>query len=137
MSSFPVTRLRRLRRTAPPRSLARETRLDLADLVYPLFACPGEGVEEPLAGLPGIARRSVDRLCDEAGGAGQRGGPAGRLSRSPGALGERVRELVLMTAVCLCEYTPHGHCGLVQGGEVLNDVTLELLAKTAVSHAGA
>jgi len=155
LSVFPVTRLRRLRRTEALRLLVRETALDAGDLVYPLFVCPGEGVEEPLPGLPGIARRSVDRLCDEAQEAAALGVPAvllfgipeakdevaseayyadGVVQRALRALKERVPGLVLMTDVCLCEYTSHGHCGLVQDGEVLNDVTLELLAKTAVSH---
>ena len=155
MSAFPVTRLRRLRRTPSLRSLVRETKLDLDDLVYPLFVCPGEGVEEPLEGLPGIARRSIDLLCDEAEEAARLGVPGvllfgipeakdevaseayasdGIVQRALRALGERVPELLLMTDVCLCEYTSHGHCGLVRDGEVLNDLTLEVLARTAVSH---
>ena len=158
MSTFPVTRLRRFRRTAPLRALVRENRLDLADFVYPLFACPGEGVERPLEGLAGIAQRSVDRLCDEAEEAHRVGVGAvllfgipeekddaaagaydddGIVQRALRALGERLPELVLLTDVCLCEYTSHGHCGVVENGEVLNDVSLELLAKTAVSHAEA
>jgi porphobilinogen synthase len=157
-STFPLTRLRRFRRTAALRSLVRETRLDLGDFVYPLFACPGEGVERPLEGLPGIAQRSVDRLCDEADTAYGLGVGAvllfgipeekdeaasgaydedGIVQRALRALGERVPGLVLLTDVCLCEYMSHGHCGVVALGEVLNDVTLELLAKTAVSHAEA
>ena len=124
----------------------------------PLFVCPGEGVEHPLEGLPGIAQRSVDRLCDEAeelhrlgigavllfgipeskdeaaSGAYDDGGIVQRALR---ALRARVPELVLLTDVCLCEYTSHGHCGVVQNGEILNDVSLELLVKTAVSHADA
>jgi porphobilinogen synthase len=158
VSTFPVTRLRRFRRTAPLRALVRENRLDLADFVYPLFACPGEGVERPLEGLAGIAQRSVDRLCDEAEEAHRVGVGAvllfgipeekddaaagaydddGIVQRALRALGERLPELVLLTDVCLCEYTSHGHCGVVENGEVLNDVSLELLAKTAVSHAEA
>jgi porphobilinogen synthase len=150
--------MRRLRRTAPLRSLVRETKLDVGDLVYPLFVCPGEDVEEPLEGLPGIARRSIDRLCEEAEEAAGAGVPAvllfgipetkdeigseayaddGIVQRALRALAERLPELVLVTDVCLCEYTSHGHCGLVSDGEVLNDLTLELLAKTAVSHAEA
>jgi porphobilinogen synthase len=158
VATFPVTRLRRFRRTAPLRALVRETRLDLADLVYPLFVCPGEGVEAPLEGLPGIARRSVDVLAEEAArlhplGIGavllfgipeekdEAGSGAydedGIVQRALRAVRERTPELVLVTDVCLCEYTSHGHCGLVQDGEVLNDVSLELLARTAVSHAEA
>src|ERR687892_698621 len=158
VSTFPATRLRRFRRTAALRSLVRETRLSLDDFVYPLFAVPGEGVERPLEGLSGIAQRSVDRLCEEAAdahGAGigavllfgipeekdEAGSGAydedGIVQRALRALRESVPELVLLTDVCLCEYTSHGHCGVVEDGEVLNDVSLELLAKTAVSHAEA
>jgi porphobilinogen synthase len=157
-ATFPLTRLRRFRRTAALRSLVRETRLDLGDFVYPLFVCPGEGIERPLEGLPGIAQRSVDRLCDEAETASGLGIGAvllfgipeekdeaasgaydedGIVQRALRALRERIPGLVLLTDVCLCEYMSHGHCGVVDGDEVLNDVTLELLAKTAVSHAEA
>jgi porphobilinogen synthase len=157
-SVFPLTRLRRLRRTAPLRALVRETRLDIADLVLPLFVCPGEGVEVPLDGLPALTQRSVDRLCEEAAdahGAGigavllfgipeekdEAGSGAfdddGIVQRALRALSEAVPELVLLTDVCLCEYTSHGHCGVVADGEVVNDLSLELLAKTAVSHAEA
>jgi porphobilinogen synthase len=157
-STFPLTRLRRFRRTPALRSLVRETRLDLGDFVYPLFVCSGEGVERPLEGLPGIAQRSVDRLCDEAETAHGLGVGAvllfgipeekdeaasgaydedGIVQRALRSLRDRVPALVLLTDVCLCEYMSHGHCGVVVGDEVLNDVTLELLAKTAVSHAEA
>jgi porphobilinogen synthase len=158
VSTFPLTRLRRFRRTAPLRSLVRETRLDLADFVYPLFVCPGEGVERPIEGLSGIAQRSVDRLCAEAEEAHRLGVRAvllfgipeekdeaasgaydddGIVQRALRALDDEVPDLVLLTDVCLCEYTSHGHCGLVAGDEILNDVTLEVLARTAVSHAEA
>jgi porphobilinogen synthase len=155
VASFPATRLRRLRRTDALRELVRETQLDKGDLVYPMFVCPGTGIDEPLEGLPGIARRSVDRLCDEAEAVAGLGVGAlllfgipeekdevasgayaddGIVQRALRAVRERVPELVLMTDVCLCEYTSHGHCGLVRDGEVLNDLSLELLARTAVSH---
>jgi porphobilinogen synthase len=158
VSTFPVTRLRRFRRTAALRSLVRETRLDLDDFVYPVFVCPGEGIDRPLEGLPGIAQRSVDELCREAEAAHRAGVPAvllfgipeekdeaasgaydddGIVQRALRALRDEAPGLVLLTDVCLCEYTSHGHCGLVEGDEVLNDVSLELLAKTAVSHADA
>jgi porphobilinogen synthase len=158
VSTFPVTRLRRFRRTAALRSLVRETRLSLDDFVQPLFVVAGEGVERPLEGLPGVAQRSVDRLCDEAEAAHRAGVSAvilfgipeekdeagsgaydddGIVQQALRALRERVPGLVLLTDVCLCEYTSHGHCGVVDGDEVLNDVSLELLAKTAVSHAEA
>jgi len=157
-SVFPLTRLRRFRRTAPLRSLVRETRLDVADLVLPLFVCPGEGVELPLDGLPALTQRSVDRVCEEAADAHGAGIGAvllfgipeekdevgsgafdddGIVQRALRALREAVPELVLLTDVCLCEYTSHGHCGVVSDGEVVNDLSLELLAKTAVSHAEA
>jgi porphobilinogen synthase len=154
-ATFPVVRLRRLRRSEALRSLVRETELDVGDLVYPLFACPGEGIERPLEGLPGIAQRSIDRLCAEAEEAFELGVPAvllfgipetkdevgseayadgGIVQRTLQSLKERVPGLVLLTDLCLCEYTSHGHCGLVRDGEVLNDLTIELLGRTAVSH---
>jgi len=158
VSTFPATRLRRLRRTDRLRSLVRETRLDLADFVMPLFVCPGEGVTHPLEGLPGIAQRSVDALVDEvetlaalgvsavllfgipeekdeeASGAYEEDGIVQRALRE---LRLRFPDLVLATDVCLCEYTSHGHCGIVRGEEIDNDASLELLARTAVSHAEA
>jgi porphobilinogen synthase len=157
-STFPITRLRRFRRTAALRSLVRETNLDPVDLVLPLFVCPGEGVERPLEGLGEIAQRSVDRVCDiareaQAEGIGavllfgipeekdEAGSGAydddGIVQRALRALRDEVSGLALMTDVCLCEYTSHGHCGLVEDGEVVNDLSLELLARTAVSHAEA
>ena len=155
MSAFPATRLRRLRRTDRLRSLVRETRLDLGDFVLPLFVCPGEGVVNELEGLPGVAQRSVDALVDEAETLVALGVSAVLLFGIPeekdedasGAYDEdgivqralcelRVQfpELVLATDVCLCEYTSHGHCGVVRDGEIDNDASLELLARTAVSH---
>ena len=156
MSTFPVTRLRRFRRTGSLRSLVRETRLDLADFVYPLFVCEGEGIERPIEGLPGIAQRSIDRLCAEAADAHALGVRAlllfgipdekdevgsgaydddGIVQRALQALRQELPELLRITDVCLCEYTSHGHCGVVADGDVSNDLSLELLAKTAVSHA--
>ena len=158
MSAFPVTRLRRFRRRAPLRALVSETRLDVRDFVYPLFACPGEGIVRPVDTLRGVAQRSLDKLCDEAAEAHELGVGAvllfgipeekdeaasgaydddGIVQRAVRALRERVPELVIITDVCLCEYTSHGHCGVVEGDEILNDVTLEVLARTAVSHAEA
>jgi len=158
VATFPVTRLRRFRRTGPLRALVRETRLSLDDLVFPLFARPGEGVVEPLPGLAGIARRSIDELVDEAerlhglgvGAVLLFGIPEekddvgsgaydddGIVQQALRAVRARVPGLVLLTDVCLCEYTDHGHCGLVEDGEVVNDASLELLSRTAVSHAEA
>ncbi|HEU5064433.1 MAG TPA: porphobilinogen synthase [Gaiellaceae bacterium] len=155
MSTFPATRLRRLRRTGALRSLVRETRLDVADLVYPLFVGPESMRNEE---LPALGRFSVDDLAreaeellglgissvilfgipeekdDEGSGAYAAGGIVQRALRS---LRERYPDLVLVTDVCLCEYTSHGHCGVIEDGEVANDATLELLARTAVSHAEA
>jgi porphobilinogen synthase len=154
VSTFPITRLRRFRRTDALRSLVQETRLDPADLVLPLFACPGEGVDRPLEGLA-IAQQSVDRICEAAAAARAEGVGAlilfgipeekddvgsgaydddGIVQRALGALREAVPEMVLMTDVCLCEYTSHGHCGIVEDGEIVNDASLDLLARTAVSH---
>ena len=155
MSAFPVTRLRRLRRTDALRSLVRETRLELDDFVMPLFACPGEGIVRPVDGLDGIAQRSVDELVREAGELGSLGVKAvllfgipeekddegsgawaddGIVQRALRALRAEYPGLVLVTDVCLCEYTAHGHCGVLRDGEVQNDETLDLLARTAVSH---
>jgi porphobilinogen synthase len=155
---FPTTRLRRLRRTSRLRSLARETRLDLGDFVQPLFVRPGEGVAEPLEGLPGIAQRSVDELVVEAGVLSALGVSAVLLFGIPeekdedasgayaddGIVQRALRELradypdlMLATDVCLCEYTSHGHCGVVVGDEIDNDRSLDLLVQTAVSHAEA
>jgi porphobilinogen synthase len=155
VSSFPVTRLRRLRRTDALRSLVRETRLDLHDFVMPLFVGPTTSRNEE---LPPMSRFSVDDLTreieelvrlgvsavilfgipeekdDEGSGAYDSDGIVQRALR---AVQPRFPELVLMTDVCLCEYTSHGHCGLIEDGEVANDATLDLLGRTAVSHAEA
>jgi porphobilinogen synthase len=155
MTAFPVTRLRRLRRTDTLRALVRETRLSLDDVVMPLFACPGEGVVRPVAGLEGIAQRSVDEVVREATDLASLGVRAvllfgipeekddegsgawdadGIVQRALRALRAEVTALTLVTDVCLCEYTSHGHCGVLRDGEVENDETLELLARTAASH---
>ena len=151
MSTFPVTRLRRLRRTSGLRGLVRETRLDLDDFVMPLFVGP-----EPLANpdLPGLARHSVDSLGPEADELVRLGVKAVILFGIPDEKDEegsgawdddgivqralrelQGRDLVLITDVCLCEYTSHGHCGVIGDGEEIdNDATLELLVRTALSH---
>jgi porphobilinogen synthase len=136
----------------------RETRLDLDDFVMPLFVCPGEGVVNELEGLPGVAQRSVDALVDEAETLVALGVSAvllfgipeekdedasgaydedGIVQRALRELRVQFPELVLATDVCLCEYTSHGHCGVARDGEIDNDASLELLARTAVSHAEA
>jgi porphobilinogen synthase len=152
VSTFPATRLRRLRRTGALRTLVGETRLDLADVVMPLFvgdrALPNEA-------LPAMSRHSVEGLVRETEQLVAAGIPAVILFGIPGAkddegsgaweedgivqlalraLRARFPELLLLTDVCLCEYTAHGHCGVLVGGEVDNDATLELLARAAVSH---
>jgi porphobilinogen synthase len=155
VSSFPATRLRRLRRTEALRSLVRETRLGLDDVVAPLFACPGEGVVRPVEGLPGIAQRSVDEVAREGAELHRLGVRAvllfgipeekdeegsgawdddGIVQRALRALRADAPGLTLVTDVCLCEYTSHGHCGVLRDGEVANDETLDLLARAAVSH---
>ena len=158
MSSFPVTRLRRLRRTDALRALVRETQLDLDDFVMPFFACPGEGVVRPVDGLEAIAQLSIDELVHEAGELARLGVKAlllfgipeekdeegsgaweedGIVQRALRAIRAEHPGLVLITDVCLCEYTSHGHCGVLRDGEVANDETLDLLARTAVSHVDA
>jgi porphobilinogen synthase len=150
--------MRRLRRTQALRELVRETELRPSQLVQPLFVVAGEGVRERVASMPGIERYSISELVGEAGevvAAGVRavilfGVPAEKDELASGAyddegvvqlairaLKEAHPELVVSTDVCLCEYTSHGHCGFVRDGEVDNDITLELLAKTAISHAQA
>ena len=155
MSSFPDTRLRRFRRTGGLRALVRETRLDRDDFVMPLFAGPSTQRNDE---LPPMGRFSVEDLPreveelvrlgvsavilfgipeekdDEGSGAYDADGIVQRALRD---LRPRFPELVLMTDVCLCEYTAHGHCGVIENGEVANDATLELLGRTAVSHAEA
>lgn len=158
MTSFPVYRGRRMRRTEGLRSLVRETRLTAEQLVLPLFVCPGEGVREPVGSMPGVFRTSVDELVRDAAGAMELGirsvllfgipeskdaggsgawAEDGIVQRGVRALRAALPDLTVITDVCLCEYTDHGHCGLLRGEEVLNDETLELLARTAVSHARA
>jgi porphobilinogen synthase len=150
--------MRRLRRTKALRELVRETELRPSHLVQPLFVVAGEGVREPVESMPGIERFSISELVGEAGdvlAAGVKsvilfGIPAEKDELASGAyddegvvqmavraLKEAHPDLVVITDVCLCEYTSHGHCGFVRDGEVDNDITLELLAKTAISHAEA
>jgi porphobilinogen synthase len=156
--SFPTTRLRRLRRTATLRRMVRETRLSRDDLVLPLFVVEGRGVRAPVASMPGVHRFSVDRVVEEAKEVAGLGIPAvllfgvpaakdargsgadasdGAVQRAVAAIKAAVPDLVVATDVCLCEYTDHGHCGIVSGGDVANDPTLERLAATALSHARA
>lgn len=160
--SFPNTRLRRLRRTETLRGMVRETRLDRQDLVQALFVVEGTGRREPVASMPGVNRHSVDQLVLEAKRIADLGIPAvilfgvpaekdargsgadradGIVQRATRAIADAVPSLCVITDVCLCEYTAHGHCGLLTGPpdrqEVDNDPSLERLASTAVSHARA
>jgi porphobilinogen synthase len=156
--SFPATRLRRLRRSETLRRMVRETRLSRDDLVLPLFVVEGSGVREPVASMPGVRRFSVDRLAPEAKAVADLGIPAvllfgvpdakdargsgadaadGVVQRAVEAIKGAEPDLCVITDVCLCEYTDHGHCGIVEGGLVANDPTLERLAAAAVSHARA
>lgn len=156
--SFPITRMRRMRATEGLRRLVRETRLAPEQLVLPLFVCPGEGVRREISSMPGNAQLSIDELvkeCAEAKSLGLGGvilfgipehkdeqasgayDDQGIVQRALRALKREVPGLVLITDVCNCEYTSHGHCGLVEGNDVVNDPSLEWLAKAAVSHAEA
>ncbi len=153
---FPQTRLRRLRATRALRGLVRETRLDPGDFVYPMFVAHGVDRREPIESMPGVDRLSIAHAVGEAGGAAELGIPAVLLFGLPAAkddegsgawdeegivqlatraIKEAHPELIVITDLCLCEYTSHGHCGVVRpDGTVDNDATLELLARTAVSQ---
>jgi porphobilinogen synthase len=156
--SFPRTRMRRFRGSETLRRLVRETRLSRDDLVQPLFVVEGSSVREPISSMPGQFRFSVDQLvleCKELADLGlpavilfgvpeqkdARGSQAdaatGITQRAVAALKAELGGLVVMTDVCLCEYTDHGHCGIVQGERVLNDPSVARLAETALSHARA
>ncbi len=162
--TFPAHRMRRMRRTEPLRALVRETALEPGDLIYPLFICPGKGVRTPVSSMPGVFNLSVDEAVHEADEAAQLGLgglllfglPEKKDDQGTGAWEENgivqqalralkaspaAKKLVLIADVCLCEYTSHGHCGVVEkSGEhfdIANDLTLDLLARTAVSQARA
>lgn len=156
--SFPTHRPRRLRASSATRSLARETRVSTAGLVYPMFVCPGKGVRAEVSSMPGVAQQSVDKLTEEAREAADLGIPAvilfglpehkddkgteasipsGVVQRAIESIRRARPELVVITDVCLCEYTSHGHCGVIENQQVANDPTLDLLAEMALSHARA
>jgi porphobilinogen synthase len=156
--SFPRTRLRRLRGNETLRRALAETRLTRDRLVMPLFVREGDGAPEPIESMPGCARHSIASLVDEAGAVAGAGvpavilfgipaskdatgsaayDPAGVIPRAVGALKKRHPKLVVWADVCLCEYTDHGHCGVIEGGTVQNDATLPLLARAAVAYADA
>jgi porphobilinogen synthase len=157
-AGFPVVRPRRLRHTATLRRMVREHRLSVDQLVLPLFAIAGRGVEVPIRAMPGHSRLSADLLAERAARAYAAGIPAvllfgvtehkdelgtmsfdpnGEVQEAIGAIKRLVPEMIVVTDVCLCEYTSHGHCGILRDGEVDNDSSLEVLARAAVSHADA
>lgn len=158
MATFPEYRPRRLRRTEGLRRLVRETVVTADDLILPLFVVPGHGVRRPVGSMPGVFQTSVDELLRDAAEAYELGIPAvllfgvpdykdevgssgyaddGVVQQAVRALKREFPELVVITDVCLCEYTSHGHCGVIRDGDVDNDASLELLARQALSHARA
>jgi len=155
---FPEYRPRRLRRTENIRSLVRETHLSVNDLIYPLFICEGKNIKQEVKSMPEVYRFSIDKALEEIKEATQLRIKAvllfgipdkkdevgtsaymekGIIQKAVRAIKDKFPELIVITDVCLCEYTSHGHCGIIKNGEVDNDLTLEVLAKIAVSHAKA
>jgi len=156
--TFPTQRPRRLRRSEILRSLVRETRLSTAGFVYPMFVCPGSKVRQEVSSMPGVFQQSVDQILEECRevvalgissiilfGLPETKDARGASSLSATGVVQRAVEgikkaklnLLVMTDVCLCEYTDHGHCGVIENGEVANDATLAILAEQALSHARA
>lgn len=156
--SFPTHRPRRLRRSEALRGLVQETRLSAAGLIYPMFVCPGTKVRREISSMPGVYQQSVDQLVEECReveslgipgiilfGLPESKDPRGASSLSAQGVVQRAIEairkaklkLLVITDVCLCEYTDHGHCGVIEKGEVANDPTLAILAQQALSHARA
>ncbi len=155
---FPIYRPRRLRANPTIRRMVRETRLSVDNFIYPLFVCPGEGVKKEISSMPGNYQFSIDMLLKEMEEVESLGIPGvilfgipehkdelgseayddqGIIQRAIRAIKSTASQVQVITDVCLCEYTSHGHCGIIQGGKILNDPTLELLAREAVSHARA
>lgn len=158
MVEFPTKRLRRLRYNSIVRDMVRETYLHKNDLIYPLFAVPGKGIKKEVKSMPGVFQMSIDVLVEECKEVSKLGIPGvllfgipehkdevgseaydehGIVQKAVRAIKKEVKDLLAITDVCLCEYTSHGHCGIVENGEIVNDATNELLAKEAVSHAEA
>ena len=156
--TFPLHRPRRLRRSEALRGMVRETRLSTSGLVYPMFACPGSSVRTEVSSMPGVFQQSPDQIVEECREVADLGVPAvilfglpehkdetgteaasprGAVQLSIQAIRKAKLDLLVLTDVCLCEYTSHGHCGVIEGGDVLNDPSLELLAEAALSHARA
>jgi porphobilinogen synthase len=155
---FPEYRPRRLRKNENFRRLIRETRLDVSDLIYPLFVVPGKSVKKPISSMPGNFQMSIDYIVKETQNARELGIPGillfgipahkddlatgafakdGIVQQAVKRIKNEVPDILVITDVCLCEYTSHGHCGMIEKGAVDNDKTLEVLAETAVSHARA
>lgn len=158
MATFPTKRLRRLRYNPTVRDLVRETVLTKNDLIYPLFVVPGKKVKNEVRSMPGVFQMSVDIIAEECKEVERLGIPAvilfgipdhkdevgsgaydpnGIIQQAVRAIKKETKKLLVITDVCLCEYTSHGHCGVLQGEKILNDETVELLAKESVSHAEA
>ena len=156
--AFPINRPRRLRRTDTLRRMVRETRLSPDDFIQPYFVCPGRGVKKPVNAMPGVAQMSVDNVLGGGRDTFAAGVPAvilfgipshkdatgteawndnGEVQRAIREIKDAVPGLVVITDVCMCEYTDHGHCGVVRDNDVDNDATLELLVREALSHARA
>jgi porphobilinogen synthase len=156
--SFPAQRPRRLRRNEALRGLVRETRLTTAGLIYPMFVCPGSNVRQEVSSMPGVFQQSADQISEDCREVASLGIPGvmlfglpetkdargsssisaqGVVQRAIQAIRKANLDLVVMTDVCLCEYTDHGHCGVIEHGDVANDATLPILAEQAVSHARA
>ncbi|MEK6681644.1 MAG: porphobilinogen synthase [Nitrospirota bacterium] len=156
--AFPRQRLRRLRQTENLRKMVRETTLSSDDFIYPLFAVHGKGIKKEIPSMPGNYQQSIDNIVKDAKETYSLGIPAvmlfgipehkdqlgteayakkGIIQQAIKAIKDKVPELIVITDVCLCEYTSHGHCGVIKNGKILNDPTLELLSKEAVSHAKA
>ena len=155
MAIYPSKRLRRLRYNPIVRDMIRETEINKSDLIYPMFVVPGTKIKNPVKSMPGIFQLSVDELvkeCKEVAALGipavilfgipehkdEQGSeaydPNGIVQRAIRAIKAEIKNLLVITDVCMCEYTSHGHCGLLQGEEILNDETVALLAKEALSH---
>jgi porphobilinogen synthase len=155
MSTYPLIRHRRLRYNPLVRDMVRETVLTKNDLIYPLFVVPGTKVKNPVKSMPGVFQLSIDELVKECKEVRDLGIPAvilfgipehkdevgseaydpeGIIQRAIRAVKKEVKDLLIITDVCMCEYTSHGHCGLLLGDEILNDETIELLAREALTH---
>ena len=158
MANFPAKRLRRLRYNPLVRDMVRETELSKNDFIYPLFVVPGIKVKKPVKSMPGVFQMSIDVVVEECKEVAELGIPAiilfgipdhkdevgsgaydekGIIQNAVRAIKKEVKNLLVITDVCMCEYTSHGHCGVLNGEEILNDQTVELLAKEALTHAQA